>query len=76
MRVELPAGARVGMPAVSYARIRQVVWVLQGELVIEEAGTCHELKTGDCLGFGTPANTTFANETDTPTTYLVIVSRS
>ena len=76
VRVELPAGARVGMPAVSYARIRQVVWVLQGELVIEEAGTRHELKTGDCLGFGPPANTTFANETDTPTTYLVIVSRS
>ena len=76
VRVELPAGARVGMPAVSYARIRQVVWVLEGELVIDEAGTRHDLKAGDCLGFGSPVDTTFANETGTPCFYLVIVSRS
>jgi quercetin dioxygenase-like cupin family protein len=76
VRVELPAGARVGMPAVSYARIRQVVWVLEGELVIDEAGTRHELKIGDCLGFGPPADTTFANESDSTCVYLVIVSRS
>jgi len=76
VRVELPARARVGMPAVSYARIRQVVWVLEGELVIDEAGTRHELKAGDCLGFGPPADTTFANESDTACAYLVIVSRS
>jgi uncharacterized cupin superfamily protein len=28
----------------------QVVWVLEGELVIDEAGTRHEMKAGDCLG--------------------------
>jgi len=76
VRVELPAGARVGMPAGSYARIRQVVWVVEGELVIDEAGTRHQLKAGDCLGFGPPADTTFINESDATCAYLVIVSRS
>ena len=76
VRVEPPARARVGVPASSYARIRQVVWVIEGELVIDEAGTRHELKVGDCLGFGPPADTTFANESDATCAYLVIVSRS
>ncbi len=76
VRVELPAGARVGMPAVSYARIRQVVWVLDGELVIEEAGVRRELAAGDCLGFGPPADTTFVNASHATCAYLVIVSRS
>jgi transcriptional regulator with XRE-family HTH domain len=76
VRVELPAGARVGMPAASYARIRQVVWVIEGELVIEEAGLRHELSAGDCLGFGPPADTTFVNESVKTCAYLVIVARS
>ena len=76
VRVELPAGARVGMPASSYARIRQVVWVLDGELVIDEAGTRHELSTGDCLGFGPPCDTTFMNASDRTCAYVVVVTRS
>jgi transcriptional regulator with XRE-family HTH domain len=36
VRVELPAGTRVGMPASSYARIRQLVWVMEGRLIVEE----------------------------------------
>jgi transcriptional regulator with XRE-family HTH domain len=76
VRVELPAGARVGQPASSYARIRQVVWVTEGELVVHEAGVRRELAAGDCLGFGPPADTTFANESDTTCAYLAIVARS
>ncbi len=76
VRVELPAGARVGMPAASYARIRQVVWVLDGNLVIEEPDVRRELARGDCLGFGQPADTTFANESDRACTYLVVVARA
>jgi transcriptional regulator with XRE-family HTH domain len=76
VRVELPAGARVGMPAASYARIRQVVWVLDGELVVQEAGARYELEAGDCLGFGPPADTTFVNESLETCAYLVIVARS
>jgi transcriptional regulator with XRE-family HTH domain len=76
VRVELPAGARVGMPAASYSRIRQVVWVQEGELVIDEAGARHALAAGDCLGFGPPADTTFVNDSPRTCTYVVIVARS
>jgi transcriptional regulator with XRE-family HTH domain len=76
VRVELPAGARIGLPAASYAHIRQVVWVLEGGLVIDEAGERRELSAGDCLGFGPPADTTIANESAETCAYLVIVARS
>jgi transcriptional regulator with XRE-family HTH domain len=76
VRVDLPAGARVGLPAASYARIRQVVWVLEGALVIEEGEVRHELAHGDCLGFGPPADTTFCNETTRTCAYLVAVARA
>src|SRR3954452_13693100 len=63
IRVELPARQRVTLPASSYAHIRQVVWVLTGPLVLTDGGERYELGTGDCLGFGPPAEVTFANET-------------
>jgi transcriptional regulator with XRE-family HTH domain len=74
--IDLPAGARVGLPAASYRRIRQLVWVRDGVLVIDEAGDRHRLEAGDCLAFGPAADTTFINETATPCAYLVVVERS
>ncbi len=74
--VELPPGARVGFPASSYARIRQVIWVIAGDMVVEEGGQRRALSTGDCLAFGPPADTVLANESRAPCTYLVVVSRS
>src|SRR5258707_4325383 len=76
IRVELPAGKRVALPASSYARIRQAVWVESGSLVIIEAGERHDLGTGDCLGFGAPSEVTFANETTAPCFYVVVLTRS
>jgi transcriptional regulator with XRE-family HTH domain len=76
IEVELPAGQRVVLPASSYARIRQAVWVRTGCLVIIEAGERHVLETGDCLGFGPPSEVTFANETQAPCTYVVVLARS
>jgi transcriptional regulator with XRE-family HTH domain len=73
--VDLPAGARVGFPASSYRRFRQLLWMMRGKLVIEEGGTRHALEAGDCFGFGAPADVTFANETDEPCSYLVAVAR-
>jgi uncharacterized cupin superfamily protein len=72
----MPAKQRVTLPAASYTHIRQVLWVLSGSLVITEGGTRHVLATGDCLGFGPPADTTFANETGAPCTYVVALARS
>jgi transcriptional regulator with XRE-family HTH domain len=76
IRVELPPGARIGLPASSYARIRQLVWVVQGRLVVAEGAVRRDLSAGDCLGFGPPADTTFANETAKPCVYLVVVVRT
>jgi transcriptional regulator with XRE-family HTH domain len=76
IEVELPAGKRVVLPASSYARIRQAVWLKSGSLVIIEAGERHELGTGDCLGFGSPSEVTFANETTAACVYVVALARS
>jgi transcriptional regulator with XRE-family HTH domain len=76
IRVELPAGQRVALPASSYAHIRQIVWVQAGSLVITEAGERQTLGAGDCLGFGPPSEVTFANETSAPCTYVVALARS
>lgn len=76
IKVELPARQRVTLPASSYAHIRQAVWVQAGALVIIEAGERYALATGDCLGFGPPAEVTFANETAATCIYVVALARS
>ena len=76
VRVELPARQKVTLPASSYAHIQQLVWVQSGNLVITEGSARHVLGTGDCLGFGPPAETTFANESNTTCTYVVALARS
>ena len=76
VEVELPASARVGLPASSYARIRQVVWVREGALTLTEGGVRHDLAAGDCLGFGPPTEVIFANEGGEPCTYVVALARS
>jgi transcriptional regulator with XRE-family HTH domain len=76
VEVEMPAGQSVTLPASSYAHIRQLLWVQRGNLVITEGGERHELGPGDCLGFGLPAETVFANETDAACVYVVALARS
>jgi len=76
VRVELPARQRITLPASSYTHIRQLVWVQSGNLVITEGSERHVLAAGDCLGFGPPAETTFANETNATCTYVVALARS
>ena len=76
IKVEMPPKQRVTLPVSSYAHIRQAVWVLAGALVIIEGGERHQLATGDCLGFGPPAEVTFANETAASCIYVVALARS
>ena len=76
VRVELPARQHVTLPASSYAHIRQLVWVQSGNLIITEGSARHALGAGDCLGFGPPADTTFANETNASCVYVVALARS
>jgi transcriptional regulator with XRE-family HTH domain len=74
--VELPPGQKVNFPAWSYAHVRQMVWVQSGELVLIEGGERHRLQPGDSLGFGPPAEVTFANESARPCHYVVALARS
>jgi uncharacterized cupin superfamily protein len=53
-----------------------LVWVQSGHLVITEGSERHALGPGDCLGFGSPVDTTFANETSAPCIYVVALTRS
>jgi transcriptional regulator with XRE-family HTH domain len=76
IKVEMPARQHVTLPAASYLHIRQVLWVLSGALVLIDGGERHELRAGDCLGFGPPAEVTFANESNAPCTYVVALVRS
>lgn len=76
VRVELPPGAAVTLPAASYAHIRQAVWLQEGELLIVEDGVRHRLAAGDCLPFGPPAEVTFSNESGQPCSYVVVLARS
>lgn len=76
VEVELPAGRSVTLPAASYAHIRQVVWVRDGDLTLIEGGRRCDLSPGDAYGFGAPADTTFANETALPCRYVVALARS
>lgn len=76
VEVELPALQRVVLPASSLARIRQAVRLVTGRLTLHEGGERFDLDPGDCVGFGAPAEVTFANETCEPCTYLVVLTRS
>src|SRR5262249_28340409 len=61
VRVELLPGSRVAIPATSYRLIRQVVWLLEGRLAIEDGAERHELAPGDSYAFGDPADAAFAS---------------
>jgi transcriptional regulator with XRE-family HTH domain len=75
IEVELPAGAEVAFPAASYAFIRQMIWVLHGALSFSEGEVTHELRAGDCLALGPPADCVFRNKGRTACRYLVAVLR-
>lgn len=71
VRVELPAGAKVSLPARSYAFIRQQIWLIAGRLDFLEGDRLHEMHSGDCLALGPPADCTFHAPGPDPAVYLV-----
>jgi transcriptional regulator with XRE-family HTH domain len=75
VEVSLPPGKRVAFPASSYAFIRQVVWVLGGELELHDGDNFHTLKSGDRLEFGPPADHEFRNRSAQSCRYLVALVR-
>ena len=75
VEVTLPPAREVPMPAPAYAFIRQLIWVLDGELTFVEGAITHQLRQGDCLHLGPPADCVFRNVGDRPCRYAVIVLR-
>ena len=75
VEVTLPPAREVPMPAPAYAFIRQLIWVLDGELTFVEGAITHQLRQGDCLHLGPPADCVFRNAGNQPCSYAVIVLR-
>lgn len=73
VQITLPAGKEVPYPASAYAFLRQLVWVLEGELVFIEGHVRHEMKEGDCLELGPPVDCIFKNESKRVCIYAVAV---
>jgi transcriptional regulator with XRE-family HTH domain len=74
-KIDLPPGAKVVFPAAAYTFIHQQVWILRGTLLLREGAVAHQLKAGDCLTLGTPADCTFHNRSAKACQYLVAVVR-
>jgi transcriptional regulator with XRE-family HTH domain len=75
IRVEMPAGQTVHLPAASYTFIRQMIWLIEGRLDFTEGTVLHDMRPGDCLELGPPANCTFHAPGPGPAVYLVAVMR-
>jgi uncharacterized cupin superfamily protein len=73
--VDLPPGASVSFPAASYRGMSHVVWVLAGRLTFVEGGATHDLRPGDSLEFGPPADCTYRNDSASACRYLVVLLR-
>jgi transcriptional regulator with XRE-family HTH domain len=72
---ELPPGASIAYPASAFAFIHQQIWMLKGTLHFIEGAEIHELRGGDCLQLGSPADCRFENRRRAACKYLVAVAR-
>lgn len=75
VKVEMPAGKKVQLPASSYVFIRQMIWLVSGRLYFVEGDVTHELNPGDCLELGPPADCAFVTPGPEPAVYLVAIVR-
>ena len=73
VRIELPPGAEISMPASAYVFLWQLIWVLDGSLVFVEGPIRHVMEEGDCLELGPPADCVFKNESSRSCIYTVAV---
>lgn len=74
VEIVLPAGAEVAFPPQPGRPLRQLLWLLEGEVEVETAGTVHRLAPGDCLAMRAGAGNTFRNPTDRAARYAVVLT--
>ena len=75
VEVTMLPGRHASFPTTSYIGRQHVVWVLSGELTINEGGEDWLLRVGDRLLFGDPGPVTYANNGSSRCRYLVCVLR-
>jgi len=73
-RVTLPPGAKVDYPKSAFTFLSQIVWVLEGQLSLQEGDELHLLCKDDCLTLGDPVGITFENRSDNSCIYVVVVT--
>jgi len=74
VEVEFPAGAEVAFDNFAQKLIDQHIWLLEGEMELEQAGVTHHLRPGDCLHMRLGARNTFRNPGNKPARYAVILT--
>lgn len=74
VEIELPPGATVAFPPSASRSLRQLLWVLDGTVEVETAGTLWTLGRGDCLAMSAGAGNTFRNPTDGAVRYAVVLT--
>jgi transcriptional regulator with XRE-family HTH domain len=68
----LPPGTEVRYPATAFLPIEdQQIVMIEGQLIVEQERNTLILDTGDCMRFGTPEATTFANKGKRFARYIV-----
>jgi transcriptional regulator with XRE-family HTH domain len=73
---ELPPKAQVEYPASAFTFIEdQQIVVIAGRLSFTQGTQLYELRAGDCLRLGSPADCRFENPGGTPCRYLIAVLR-
>jgi transcriptional regulator with XRE-family HTH domain len=73
---ELPPKARVDYPASAFTFIEdQQIVVIAGRLTFTQGTQVYQLRTGDCLRLGPPADCRFENPGGLPCRYLVALLR-
>jgi hypothetical protein len=75
LEIELPAGVRVPYPSDAFVFQHQQIWVMRGLLRFREGADAHELRAGDCLQLGAPADCEFFNPGPASCTYVVALVR-
>jgi transcriptional regulator with XRE-family HTH domain len=73
VEVEFPAGARVAFD--TGMRAHQQLWVLDGSIDIHVGDEVYALNAGDCLAFALDRPVTFANPSNAPARYAVVIAR-
>lgn len=74
VEIEFPPGAVVRFPGQTASRNQtQHVWLFEGEMELTVGETVHRLSAGDCLFMNVGDVHGFANPTDKPARYAVII---